>query len=75
MWYYNLNNNPFDENRISGSLNLVNGNGTATFQLKNIQYDEDGNFTLEIYKTERRGVNVKVQGKIELPYYIRRFFF
>ena len=60
---YEPHNNPFDKNRISGSLNLVNGNGTAIFELKNIQYDESGVFNLEIFKAERRGVNVEVQGK------------
>ena len=75
MWNYNSNNNPFERNRISGSLNLVNGYGTATFELKNIQYNEDGDFTLEMFKIEKLSVNVKVQGKIELPYYIRRSFF
>ena len=53
--------NPFDQNRISGSLNIINGNGTVIFELKNLEYDEDGVFTLEmleIFKSEKLGINV-----------------
>ena len=66
VWNYNTYNNPFDRNRISGSLNIINGNGTVIFELKNLEYDEDGVFTLEmleIFKSEKLGINVKVQGK------------
>ena len=62
MWNYNTYNNPFDRNRISGSLNIINGNGTVIFELKNLEYDEDGVFTLEmleIFKSEKLGINVK----------------
>ena len=62
---YESNNNPFDQNRISGSLNLVNGNGTVILELKNLQYDEDGVFTLKsfIKVKDEFGITVKVQGK------------
>ena len=66
VWNYNTYNNPFDRNRISWSLNIINGNGTVIFKLKNLEYDEDGVFTLEmleIFKSEKLGINVKVQGK------------
>ena len=59
--------NPFDKNRISGSINLVNGSGTATFELKNIQYNEYGDFVFEtvISSKEKLGIAVEVQGKIQ----------
>ena len=61
---YSQNSNPFDRNRIKGSLNLVNGNGTLIFELKNLQYDEDGVFTLKsrIKVKDEFGISVKVQG-------------
>ena len=63
---YNLKDNPFDQNRISGSLNLVNGNGTVIFELKNLEYDEDGVFTLKsrVKVKDEFGISVKVQGKL-----------
>ena len=62
---YPPKDNPFDQNRISGSLNLINGNKTVIFQLKNLQYDEDGVFTLKgiIKVKDEFGISVKVQGK------------
>ena len=64
MLGYNPKDNPFDQNRISGSLNLVNGNGTVIFELKNLEYDEDGVFTLKsIFKVKDEfGISVRVQG-------------
>ena len=62
---YASNNNLFDEDRINGSMNLVNGNGAATFELKNIQYDESGLFILNIVKVEKLGIAVEVHGKKE----------
>ena len=44
---YTLNNNPFDWNRISGNLNLNNGNGTLTINILNVQSNESGVFSLE----------------------------
>ena len=63
---YEPGDNPFDQNRISGSLNLVNGNGTLIFKLKNLQYDEDGVFTLEsfIKVKDEFGISLKVQGEL-----------
>ena len=61
-----FDDNPFDQNRISGSLNITNGNGTVILELKNLQYDEDGVFTLKgifVVKDEF-GISVKVQGKL-----------
>ena len=57
---------PFDQNRISGSLNLINGNGTVILELKNLQYDDDGVFTLKsiIKVKDEFGISVKVQGKL-----------
>ena len=66
VWNYNTYNNPFDRNRISGSLNIINGNGTVIFELKNLEYDEDGVFTFKgifVVKDEF-GISVKVQGKL-----------
>ena len=60
---YYKNNNPFDKSRVDGYLNLIDGNGTVTFELKNIQYNESGVFYLEIFKNEKLGVTVDVQGK------------
>ena len=59
-------NNPFDQNRIKGLLNLVNGNGTVIFELKNLQYDEDGVFTLKscVIVKDEFGISVKFQGKL-----------
>ena len=69
---YDKNSNLFSQDRISGSINLINGNGTATFELKNLQYDEDGVFMLEIFRSEKLGMTVEVQGErkhflFELP--------
>ena len=63
---YDKNSNLFSEDRINASISLINGNGTATFELKNLQYDEDGVFTLKsIVKVEDEfGITVKVQGKL-----------
>ena len=44
---YTLNNNPFEWNRISGNLNLNNGNGTLAINISNVQYNESGVFSLE----------------------------
>ena len=52
--------NNFDRSQINGSINLINGNGTATFELKNLEYDEDGVFVLEISWV---GVTVEVKGE------------
>ena len=41
------NNNPF-ENRISGNLNLTNGNRTLTVTLSDVQYVESGLYNLDI---------------------------
>ena len=62
---YKPNDNPFDQNRISGSLNIINGNGTVILELKNLQYDEDGVFTLKsiVKVKDEFGISVKVQGK------------
>ena len=62
---YFQKDNPFSQDRINGSLNLINGNGTVIFKLKDLRYDEDGVFELEIFITsnEKLGVSVKVQGK------------
>ena len=62
---YTSRNNPFSEDRINGSINLINGNGTATFELKNLEYDEDGVFKLDILKVENLGVTVEIKGKRE----------
>ena len=63
---YEPNRNPFDQNRINGSLNIINGNGTVIFELKNLQYDEDGVFTLKscVIVKDEFGISVKVQGKL-----------
>ena len=45
---YNLNNNTFEWNRISGNLHLNNGNGTLTINILNVQYNESGVFSLEL---------------------------
>ena len=58
-----------------GSLNLVNGTGTATVKLKNIQYNESGVFYLDIaISKEKLGVNVEVQGKIGSLFILNAFF-
>ena len=44
---YTLKNNPFDWNKISGNLNLYNGNGTLTINILNVQSNESGVFSLE----------------------------
>ena len=54
---YNLNNNPFEWNRVSGNLNLNNGNGTLTINILNVQSNESGVFSLEF--TSSAGYNVK----------------
>ena len=41
------NNNSFEWNRISGNLNLNNGNGTLTINILNVQSNESGVFSLE----------------------------
>ena len=61
---YNTNNNPFEENRLKGNLNLNNGNGTLSVEISNIQYNESGVFTLEIFKTEKLNVILDVQGNL-----------
>ena len=64
LYYVQQEGNPFEQNRISGSLNLVNWNGTATFELRNLQYNDDGVFYLECVRTdERLGIAVEVQSK------------
>ena len=45
---YTLNNNLFEQNRISGNLNLNNGKGTLTINISNVQYNESGVFSLEL---------------------------
>ena len=61
---YDKNDNPFDKSRVDGYLNLIDGTGTVTFELQNIQYNESGDFYLEIFKlSEKLGVTVDVQGK------------
>ena len=62
---YSPKDNPFDQNRISGSLNIINGNGTVILELKNLQYDEDGVFALKSFVKfkDEFGITVKVQGK------------
>ena len=45
---YVSNNNPFDQNRISGKLNLHNGNGTLKVELSNVQYDDSGVFEMDL---------------------------
>ena len=56
--------NPFDQNRISASLNLINRNGTVILKLKSLEYDDDGVFTLKgfLVVKEKFGISVKVQG-------------
>ena len=44
---YNINNNPFEWNRISGNLHLNNGNGTLTINILNVQYNESGVFKFD----------------------------
>ena len=51
---YDANSNLFSRSKINGSINLVNGN--VTFQLKNLEYDDNGVFTLKIFKSEKLGV-------------------
>ena len=60
---YYRQDNPFEPNRISTSVNLVNGNGTVTFGLKNIKYDESGVYMFQMFKTEQLDIFVEVQGK------------
>lgn len=62
-------NNPFKQNRVSGYLNLANGNGTLTLEIKNIQYNESRIYIFEMFETEELGVYVEVQGK-KVPYLI-----
>ena len=45
MSYYGKRDDP-NQNRISGYLNLVNGNGTLTLNVKNIQYNESGDYVM-----------------------------
>ena len=54
---YNLNNNPFEWNKISGNLNLNNGNGTLSINISNVQYNESGVFSLEFESLA--GYNIK----------------
>ena len=35
-------NNPFEANRLNGHLKLINGDGTLTFTISNVQYNESG---------------------------------
>ena len=51
---YDANSNLFSRSKKNGSINLVNGN--VTFQLKNLEYDDNGVFTLKIFKSEKLGV-------------------
>ena len=66
---YTLNNNPFEWNRISGYLNLNNGNGTLTINLLNVQYNESGVFSLEfesfasIRDSAKSNITLDVQSK------------
>ena len=61
---YSSNNNPFEENRLKGNVNLNNGNGTVIVEISKIQYDESGVFTLEIFKTEKLNATIDVQGNL-----------
>ena len=56
----------FTSSRVVGSVNLVNGNGTATFELKNVQYDEDGNFTLETFNGDKLSIAIIIQGNNQI---------
>ena len=42
---YEPNNNPFEQNKINGTLNLNNGNGTLIVTISNVQYNESGVFS------------------------------
>ena len=42
---YEPNNNPFEQNKINGTLNLNNGNGTLIGTISNVQYKESGVFS------------------------------
>ena len=45
MSYHGTRDDP-KQNRINGYLNLVNGNGSLTLNLKNIQYNESGDYVM-----------------------------
>ena len=66
---YVTENNPIDKNRISSNLKLIDGNGTLTVTLSNIQYNESGVFKLQFTPindfTNKASVNstLDVRGK------------
>ena len=75
---YNLNNNPFDWNRITGNLNLNNGNGTLSINISNVQSNESGVFSLELdsYAGDNATSNITldVQSKFFTIIMLQRFY-
>ena len=71
MSYYETHDDP-NQNRISGYLNLVNGNGTLTLNVKNI-HNESGDYVMfaswkRFFLNEKNvqggvAISVKVKGK------------
>ena len=69
MSHYGTRDDPNQKIRISGYLNLVNGNGSLTLNVKNIQYNESGTYKLNVWsrkKTPEVGISVNVLGKTRL---------
>ena len=69
--FYGTHDDP-NQNRISGYLNLVNGNGTLTLNVKNIQYNESGDYVMFAWNLLEKAlgktiygvaISVKVKGK------------
>ena len=71
MSHYRTRDDPNQKIRISGYLNLVNGNGTLTLNVKNIQYNESGDYAVLVWGSFWSNektipgviISVKVKGK------------
>ena len=71
---YAPDNNPFEQNKINGTLNLNNGNGTLIVTISNVQYKKSGVFSFDFQSfvgiKEDVNITLNVQGRLFVIYFI-----
>ena len=72
LYYQPSDEHPIEQNRVSGYVNLVNGNGTMIFKLKNIQCKDSGVYTFYLARrhTPSRTFNVYIEVRGKKTYFI-----